>query len=78
MKFTYNGPLSGVTLKEKGAKPEDAPKTREVMLQPGSQVDLPETHEYVKTLVKLGHLTPAPPAPAPTKADSAVTKEASK
>lgn len=46
MKYVYNGPVSGVTL-------EDG---TEVMFFPGVEVELPETNEYVKTLVALGYL----------------------
>ena len=48
MKDRYSGPLSGVTL-DNGD---------EVMLHPGAEVDLPEGHDYTKTLLALGHLTP--------------------
>ena len=51
MKYRYSGPTSGVTLK----KGEEA---HEVMLHTGAEVDLPEEHEYTKTLLALGHLTP--------------------
>ena len=51
MKYRYSGPTSGVTLK----KGEEA---QEVMLHTGAEVDLPEGHEYTKTLLALGHLTP--------------------
>ena len=51
MKYRYSGPTSGVTLK----KDEEA---QEVMLHTGAEVDLPEEHEYTKTLLALGHLTP--------------------
>lgn len=51
MKYRYSGPTSGVTLK----KGEEA---QEVMLHTGAEVELPEEHEYTKTLLALGHLTP--------------------
>ena len=51
MKYRYSGPTSGVTLK----KGEEA---QEVMLHTGAEVDVPEEHEYTKTLLALGHLTP--------------------
>lgn len=47
MKYRYNGPVSGVTL-DSG---------EQAMLHPGAEVTLPEAHEYVQTLVALGHLT---------------------
>jgi hypothetical protein len=46
-KYRYSGPPSGVTLADGS----------EVMLFPGSDVELPEAHEYTATLVALGHLT---------------------
>ena len=51
MKYRYSGPTSGVTLQ----KGEEA---QEVMLHTGTEVELPEEHEYTKTLLALGHLTP--------------------
>ncbi len=48
MKYRYSGPLSGVTLAD----------GTEVMLHPGADVDLPEGHDYTKTLLALGHLSP--------------------
>ena len=63
MKYRYSGPTSGVTLK----KGEEA---QEVMLHTGAEVDLPEEHEYTKTLLALGHLTPIS-AKQPTKTSAA-------
>jgi hypothetical protein len=54
MKYRYSGPTSGVTL-QKGA---DDPDAQEVMLHTGADVELPETHEYINTLVALGYLVP--------------------
>lgn len=54
MKYRYSGPTSGVTL-QKGA---DDTSAQEVMLHTGAEVELPEEHEYTKTLLALGHLTP--------------------
>ena len=51
MKYRYSGPTSGVTLQ----KGEEA---QEVKLHTGAEVELPEEHEYTKTLLALGHLTP--------------------
>jgi hypothetical protein len=48
MRYVYSGPTSGVTLEDGG----------EVMFFDGREVELPETNEYVKTLVALGHLKP--------------------
>lgn len=64
MKYVYHGPASGVTLLGDG-------KEKEVMLFDGHTVDLPEAHEYTKTLLALGHLErPAaePVTEAPVKA----------
>lgn len=48
MRYVYSGPTSGVTLDD----------GTEVMFFDGKEVELPETNEYVKTLVSLGHLKP--------------------
>lgn len=65
MKYLYTGPLSGVTLQDKSGK------AVEIMLLPNREVELPDTHDYTKTLVALGHLqelaTPSAPAGAPSK-----------
>ena len=63
MKFKYTGPFSGVTLVIDGTE-------QEVMLHPGKEVDLPENHEYTKTLVALKHLHKVPTS----KAKEASTK----
>lgn len=52
MKYRYSGPTSGVTL-------QDGAEHKEVMLHTGEEVDLPEAHEYTRTLLALGHLAPA-------------------
>lgn len=46
MIYVYSGPVSGVTLNNGS----------EIMLHDGQEIDLPEAHDYVKTLVALGHL----------------------
>lgn len=51
MKYRYSGPTSGVTLQE-------GEEVREVMLHTGAEVELPEEHEYTKTLLALQYLTP--------------------
>ena len=51
MKYRYSGPTSGVTLQQ-------GEEAKEVMLHTGTEVDLPEEHEYTKTLLALGHLSP--------------------
>jgi len=51
MKYRYSGPTSGVTLK-------DGDALIECMLFDGGEVELPEAHEYTRTLVARGHLTP--------------------
>ncbi|HCL5251806.1 TPA: hypothetical protein N2G30_001924 [Salmonella enterica] len=48
MKFIYNGPASGVTLAD----------GTEVLLWPGSEVELPEDLDYTQTLLALKYLTP--------------------
>lgn len=69
MKYRYSGPTSGVTL-HSGADDTDA---REVMLHTGAEVELPQEHEYTRTLLALGHLTPAAPRAG---ADKSTTKGA--
>ena len=64
MKYRYSGPTSGVTLQ----KGEEA---QEVMLHTGAEVELPEEHEYTKTLLALGHLTPLSSQARPTTKTSA-------
>ena len=66
MKYRYSGPTSGVTLK----KGEEA---QEVMLHTGAEVELPEEHEYTKTLLALGHLTPLSAQTRPATKTSART-----
>ena len=39
-------------------KSADDPDAQEVMLHTGAEVELSEEHEYTKTLLALGHLTP--------------------
>ncbi|MCU7097918.1 hypothetical protein [Salmonella enterica] len=48
MKFIYSGPASGVTLAD----------GTEVLLWPGSEVELPEDLDYTQTLLALKYLTP--------------------
>lgn len=66
MKYRYSGPTSGVTLQ----KGEEA---QEVMLHTGTEVELPEEHEYTKTLLALGHLTPLSSQSRPATKTSART-----
>ena len=66
MKYRYSGPTSGVTLQ----KGEEA---QEVMLHTGAEVELPEEHEYTKTLLALGHLTPLSSQSRPATKTSART-----
>ena len=66
MKYRYSGPTSGVTLQ----KGEEA---QEVMLHSGTEVELPEEHEYTKTLLALGHLTPLSAQTRPATKTSART-----
>ena len=69
MKYRYSGPTSGVTL-QKGAEDKSA---QEVMLHTGAEVELPEEHEYTKTLLALGHLTPLSAQTRPATKTSART-----
>lgn len=57
MKYRYTGPMSGVTLND----------GQEVMLHPNTEVELPEDHDYTRTLLALGHLTPLAATPAKGK-----------
>ncbi|MEW6309934.1 MAG: hypothetical protein AB1532_03270 [Pseudomonadota bacterium] len=68
MKYRYSGPTSGVTLQ----KGEEA---QEVMLHSGAEVELPEEHEYTKTLLALGHLIPVKSATKTSARTSAGTDE---
>lgn len=68
MKYRYSGPTSGVTLQ----KGEEA---QEVMLHTGTEVELPEEHEYTKTLLALGHLTPVKQTAKTSARTSAGTDE---
>ncbi|MDA8449836.1 hypothetical protein M4R23_09080 [Acidovorax sp. GBBC 3332] len=63
----YSGPLSGVTLAG----------GQETMLVPGGTVHLPAGHEYTRTLIARGHLTPAA-ADADPAADASDTRRAAK
>ncbi len=71
MKYRYSGPTSGVTL-QKGAEDKSA---QEVMLHTGAEVELPEEHEYTKTLLALGHLTPVKQVTKTSARTSAGTDE---
>lgn len=66
MKYRYSGPTSGVTLQKGEA-------VQEVMLHTGAEVELPEEHEYTKTLLALGHLTPLSSLARPATKTSART-----
>lgn len=66
MIYRYNGPLTGVTLAtDKGP--------REVLLAPGSEVDLPEAHPYVALLLAL---EPCPLSPCAPPASPQVPQDA--
>lgn len=71
MKYRYSGPTSGVTLNVDG-------KPKEVMLHTGKDVELPETNEYVKTLVALGHLAPTQVQDDSATADQPATAKVAK
>lgn len=51
MKYRYSGPTSGVTL-------QIGEVAQEVILHAGTEVELPESHEYTQTLIALGYLSP--------------------
>ena len=53
MKYKYTGPDTGVTLVLNGEE-------KEIMLYTGKTVDLPENHEYTKTLLALKYLARTP------------------
>ncbi|MCW5223519.1 hypothetical protein D5041_07895 [Verminephrobacter aporrectodeae subsp. tuberculatae] len=73
MKYCYIGPISGVTL-QKGEEAQE-----EVMLHPGAEVELPQEHEYTRTLLALGHLTPVKPAArTPTRTSAGTDEPAAK
>lgn len=50
-KYSYNGPLSGVSLNG-----ELSENRGEVLLVPGSEVELPSDSPYTRALVARGHL----------------------
>lgn len=54
-RYIYSGPLSATSLRV-GVEVLDA------RLIPGEAVELPEEHEYTKTLLALKYLAPAPAA----------------
>lgn len=60
MKYRYSGPTSGVTLQE-------GEEVREVMLHTGTDVELPEEHDYTKTLLALQYLSPVQESAKQTK-----------
>lgn len=60
-RYIYHGPLSGVTLKTAEGD------SLEIMLFPGKPAELPEGHEYTKTMIAQGRLIAAPEDPAPAK-----------
>ena len=49
-RYLYSGVFSGVSLKTPTG-------IKEILLHPNTHVELPSDHEYVKTLVALGHLS---------------------
>lgn len=53
MKYIYKGHIAGVTLKL------DEKTEKEVLFYDGKDYDdLPEDHDYIKTLIARGHLVP--------------------
>jgi len=70
--FKYQGPVdSSVTLKVDG-------QDRDVVLFRGQTVDLPESHDYVQTLVALGHLAPVAIEAAAPAVESETVKKGAK
>lgn len=67
-RYRYEGPVSGVTLREGKSR-------REVMLQPGREVELPSDNPHVAALVARRHLIEVAPAPAPAPARKATKQE---
>lgn len=66
MKYQYSGPMSGVTLAD----------GQEVMLHPGSEVELPAEHDYTQTLLALGYLKPVQEPAKQTKPSARVSTSA--
>lgn len=60
-KFIYNGANSGVTLQVPGKGNAAHSQDVDVLLFNGKEVELPEDHELVKTLVLNGNLTELKP-----------------
>lgn len=58
MRYRYTGPMTAMTLKD----------GRDVILSPGTLVDLPADADVTATLVALGRLTPETDAPEPSAA----------
>jgi hypothetical protein len=63
MKYLYTGPTSSVTLQQ-------GEESKEVMLHTGAEVELPEQHEYTKTLLALGHLAPVKQTKTPARSSA--------
>ena len=62
MPYLYNGPPSSVALHIEGA--DGAVETREYVLMPGREIDLPAGHEYTEALLAQRYLTEPPPVEA--------------
>lgn len=58
MRYRYTGPMTAMTLKD----------GRDVILSPGTLVELPENADVTATLVALGRLAPETDAPEPPAA----------
>ena len=74
-KYLYNGPLSGNSL---NIGSSDKPEVMEIMLHPGKPVDLPEEHDYTKTLLALGLVTLLDEEPTVAPASEPVTTKQKK
>ncbi|WP_405119216.1 hypothetical protein [Pseudomonas leptonychotis] len=61
-RYIYSGPVSATSLRV-------GKEVLDVRLFPGEPVELPEEHEYTKTLLALKRLKPAPEAAKKTADD---------
>lgn len=51
-RFTYDGPVSSVTIRTEGGE------AQHIRLAPDAVLELPDDHAYVRTLLARGHLKP--------------------
>ena len=74
-KYTYSGPVSGVTLKL--GEGTDAPE-RDVQFSDGCVVELPADHPYVQCMVAQGRLVVVPATAKDPKPNTGDNKKPSK